>query len=270
MSTVKTTFTLHENYKDFTLSKLEEKTLVPYSLQFTSERLLIQLIGMVFPLIFLFYSFINGLVFPVLLDRFGQQSTAQVTECRMQQTKTGEVPHLYYTYFWKEQTFTGSQYIYGTSDRWAFCAQYASKTIPIRVLVLDPNHSSLLIEGAVPSLTDNLGQIAMLVFFGGLIFAIFYNILYSVVIQIRARSAYPRLLRQGIVLEGEIVTIRGWTHSKTRAYIVSIVYSVESPRKKYLTGRAQARRDDLKGAELPSIGSPVAVLYADDHAHMML
>ncbi|HEX2905801.1 MAG TPA: hypothetical protein VHO69_03000 [Phototrophicaceae bacterium] len=81
------------------------------------------------------------------------------------------------------------------------------------------------------------------------------------------KRRYERLLKHGLLLEGEIVQIRG--HRKS-GYFVTVRYRFCVPDDRVLWGKQSHEREDLRKQELPPPGTPVKVYYADQHAYVML
>jgi hypothetical protein len=270
MMPVKTKFTLHSQYEDFKLNVLrhELKNLD----QSTSKD---SIIFLSLKAIFAGFMLLAGVctvyflaIVPFLFQHFSHETTAQVIECEMIKTKQyGPVPSLTYTYIWNDQPFVDHNSIYGYGM--PECDSYLNQTAAIRVLEPDPNQTRLIAAETSHPVREDIGM-----FIAGLSMGAFgaiglYLFLYAIVQNMRAKHNFLRHTRSGVLLEGEIISIHGNRQVTTQAYIVTIVYGFEA-HKQYLTGRAEARRDDLYKAPLPPVGTPIAVLYADDHAHMML
>jgi hypothetical protein len=265
MSTVKT-FTLHENYKDFKPSQTEIslETLVPYSAQGPIGCLLplLMFAGLMF--ITCIATIYHETGVPLLFQHFSQETVAQVIVCQVSETKPNNyVLQLAYSYTWNSRPLVGQANLYGHNPEG--CASYLNQTIAIRVLEPDPNQTRIAAQMS-PAILLTFIAVVM----GGFGAYGVYLFLYVIILRIRVRFSHPRLTRAGILLEGEILSVRGYSPNKTRDYVVLVKYGFETPRKKYLKGYVEAKRNDLSATSLPPVGTPVAILYADDHAHMML
>jgi hypothetical protein len=73
----------------------------------------------------------------------------------------------------------------------------------------------------------------------------------------------------GVFLEGEVTAVSGYSLSRTGAYYVRIWYQFMGPSKKMVKGYVEAQRQDLK-KNLPAVGTPITVLYGDEHNSMMV
>lgn len=79
------------------------------------------------------------------------------------------------------------------------------------------------------------------------------------------------LARNGRILEGKVVKCDGrMAGSKHRYFRLMVQYQFLSPSGLTLSGKQDARRDDMRYKLRPGPGTPVAVLYADDHNYKML
>lgn len=263
MSTIKTKFTLHREYKHFIpgVTPLNFGTLGS-SCGVMGCLLPVALFYTVFAcaMVFILYEFnVKPLVFRVL----GREVSARVIGCDVITGKhDAEIGVSYrYSYTWSGVSYsdTGRVYGEGLSD----CQQ--SESVTVDILPANPDVTLL----AKYTLQDSFmaGLILMMglfVIFGALAMG------YGYIQYIRNSWMYPRLVKSGVVREGYITHISGETASKSRSYWVSLKYQVKSPTGKVLKGSGRAHRQDLEGKQLPPVGTPVAVLYADDHAHMVL
>jgi hypothetical protein len=265
MSDIKTKFTLHTEYQDFMpgVSHLDFKTLSPGCM--TMGCLLpmtLVSVGISFFLAYMIYGFS---VVPLFIHVFGQDVTGSMIDCRMSENKDGsmKVSSYTYTYSWDNQEFKRVHANFNGED--GDCNQDLNQPISIRVLPFNPvaSRPSADISGlSTMSLSVwGVGVIMILGTFGLCLIHVRY---------VQARIIYPRLTQNGILLEGEITRISGDTPSKSNQYFVSVKYQFQSPTGRILKGRAHAHRQDLRGKDLPPVGTPVTILYADDSAHMML
>lgn len=87
----------------------------------------------------------------------------------------------------------------------------------------------------------------------------------------RAPSRYQRLVDHGLLLDGEIVRARHQiVISRSSTYAIRVVYRFTTPQGRVLKGSQWRDREDLRGRAFPPAGTPVRILYADDHAYRML
>jgi hypothetical protein len=79
------------------------------------------------------------------------------------------------------------------------------------------------------------------------------------------------LARNGRILQGKVMKSNGrLAGSKHRYYKLAVQYEFLSPSGAVLSGKQDARRDDLRHSLLPGSGTPIAVLYVDDRHYKML
>ncbi|MFN8530448.1 MAG: hypothetical protein U0670_17740 [Anaerolineae bacterium] len=70
------------------------------------------------------------------------------------------------------------------------------------------------------------------------------------------------------MLRGEITKARLIdVGAKYRLWRLSIDYCFTSPDGKQIIGKTKAHRNDLEGKALPTEGTPIKVLYLNDHYH---
>ncbi len=80
-----------------------------------------------------------------------------------------------------------------------------------------------------------------------------------------------RLARNGRILEGKVVKCDGrLAGSKRRYYKLTVQYQFLSASGTLLSGKQDARREDMRHKLRPGAGTPVAVLYVDDRHYKML
>lgn len=79
------------------------------------------------------------------------------------------------------------------------------------------------------------------------------------------------LRRQGEIRDGEVIQCLGKKEGQSKhGLVVSVRYKFLSPQGIELAGKQVALRNDLIGKPLPEPGTPVTVLYANDHIHCIL
>jgi hypothetical protein len=120
-------------------------------------------------------------------------------------------------------------------------------------------------ESGVSRLVEDHEKLGMsiVVFLGFLVAAAIFLALFFV----SARKV--RLLRDGQILDGELLACRGELDSE-KDYQLRATYKFVTPEGRSLEGKAEAERNDWKDRSLPASGTPVAVLYLnDDHFRML-
>jgi hypothetical protein len=94
----------------------------------------------------------------------------------------------------------------------------------------------------------------------------------------RAAATKARLIREGQVLPGAIVscTARDETTTEaslgevTRSYLVTVEYRFTTPDGHEIADHDEVDRPDLRRADLPTGDTPVRVLYVDDSTYALL
>ncbi len=94
----------------------------------------------------------------------------------------------------------------------------------------------------------------------------------------RRAAAQERMIREGRVLAGTLIACAGRAETTAEAslgevprlFLVDVEYGFTSPTGQDITDHAEHSRPDLRRAELPEAGTPVRVLYLDDHAYALL
>ncbi|MFN8374501.1 MAG: DUF3592 domain-containing protein [Anaerolineae bacterium] len=101
-------------------------------------------------------------------------------------------------------------------------------------------------------------------------FALLWNIfVWGVILgALNFHRKMTRLAASGETLSGELTSASGGKDDYDHFQVV-FRYTFLSPAGQTLRGTAYAQRDDLLNA-LPAPGTPVVVLYVDDHIHMAL
>jgi hypothetical protein len=92
---------------------------------------------------------------------------------------------------------------------------------------------------------------------------------FSCILLRRKQRREERLTREGRLLEGQVISCAA-SHSSETGHSVELRYSFLAPDGRHVEGKRSERRDDLKDAQLPAPGTPVAVLYADEKLHQVL
>ncbi|GAB4522182.1 MAG: hypothetical protein OHK0046_34440 [Anaerolineae bacterium] len=86
-------------------------------------------------------------------------------------------------------------------------------------------------------------------------------------IQSQVYVRRQRRLRGGtLTLDGKIVSVRREQRWRSRAHYLVVTYRFTTLDGREVTRKAEAFRPDMIHSALPAAGTPVTVLYADDHA----
>lgn len=220
-------------------------------------------------MLLVFYFLITELILDLQFRTEGVATQISITSCHMQRWgKNSHAPRVSYIY-----TVNGVEY----SD---------IKLIPRNNINCDNFPAETLLDGVFiksnPSQSKITAPISnyewggMVNAYFGLTMITFIFVLGSVYMPIAAIRSfigtrrYNRLLKNGQRLQGEIVTIKGEKRGTEKKFHVEVVYQVVTPEGKTLTGKQSKQRQHLTTDSLPAPGTPVWVLYADDHAHVML
>jgi hypothetical protein len=266
MSDIKTKFTLNPNYKNFApqATQIELATL--------SDVDNLGLFCLLIPfLILIAFCFVGLAVIAALsigretLFKYDSQIiTAQVMNCEIGYVEGRAFPRLNYTFKVENQTYKGNVSDRNI-DRYS-CENYPSDTtLQLRYLRSDPRFSR-----ETDYRDDYSSFFSTVTCIGSMIMLwITMSLSRALYRYLEATSIAGQLKRTGILLEGELVSIRGMFRAKG-SYVVVAHYKFMSPHSSLITGYSEAHRSDLKGSPLPLIGTPVTILYADDHSHMML
>ncbi|MBI1279494.1 MAG: hypothetical protein GC179_15295 [Anaerolineaceae bacterium] len=108
--------------------------------------------------------------------------------------------------------------------------------------------------------------------------------IFSLVHTLRTNNAYTRLVRDGILINGQIFEIRvreqrprllgSWLNKPQEKglYFVDYIYKFTSPDEHLIFGKQTIVRPYkyLNDQILPPDGTPIRVLYADNNTHVML
>jgi hypothetical protein len=257
MSDVKSKFTLYAEYKDFVPRKtpIVFKSLSP-RLNSVSQCLPMAFITFFILPLFLFWL-IGSIGMKLTQDRFvreGNELTGIITSCAP--VKSTQNVRVYYSYTFSSVRFSDSQILNGP------CENYVAGDS----MKISPGGANQLI---VPF---------MMICGIPLVLLFLYQYVKTFIDFFYAWPNRSRLRTKGVLLEGEITSISDNKHKlrtrrpleRTTTYRIFIEYQFETPRKKILTGYTEAHRQDLLYQPLPPVGTPVTVLYADDHTHLML
>jgi len=100
--------------------------------------------------------------------------------------------------------------------------------------------------------------------------------------SLRMNKRYEQLVKTGVILNGTIANIRikeqrfsyrdkDFQMKEYRGtYYIVVTYTFKTPDQRMISGEQIRIREDLRDRPLPPIGTPIRVLYADDHTHVML
>lgn len=114
---------------------------------------------------------------------------------------------------------------------------------------------------------------ALLIIMGGLLLSGYYALFHALRRRNAARRRFRALQETHQLVQGKLVDCSGSTEAGLgiqSGFYVYTDYRFYSPTGKTLTGQQKKRRDDLHKQALPTPGTPVRVLYADDDAYVML
>jgi len=96
------------------------------------------------------------------------------------------------------------------------------------------------------------------------------SVLYEVIrLLIKARRCYV-LRRNGILLTGNVMACEHLTKFGKARLILNVTYKFLTPLGVELIDKQTGCRDDLKGKELPTLETPVAVLYVNERLYCLL
>lgn len=221
--------------------------------------------SLMLPLVFLF-----GIWSYWSFEVSGVDVIATVTECQMQEHGENYFePAIVYTYMLDDETYKNRHTVLWRAVN---CGDFpVGSNLEAQYLLDDPSQSRITDADAKATLFWRVFQYGGLIC--GAIMMIGFTIygISGVIKYIMARRSYPLLRKKGILLEGEIVNAE---HQKRGEYenfhFVKITYEFETPDGRILTRSLSRRREDLKDKELPAVGTPITVLYADDYAVIVL
>jgi Protein of unknown function (DUF3592) len=199
-------------------------------------------------------------------SRLSQSSAALVTgEIAARRTITGKSTTYYVTYRFRD---TGEN-IY-EREQVVSAATYArlgeGSPVSVRYLPTDPT-----VSGLGGSDTDNTYlvslTITMIIFIP---FLMIMAVLFKNMIRTTRRKIerQRRLVREGRVLPGQVITCDGRTYKGV--YTVKVRYRFHSPSDNELIRLATRRRNDLRKAKLAQPGTPAAVLYVNSKLYELL
>ena len=102
------------------------------------------------------------------------------------------------------------------------------------------------------------------------IYCLFWGV-YNIGNTLYSNWRYWKLRRTGTLIDGEIVKVeREEPRELHGPHYVIVTYKFETPDGRNLIRMMKNERYDLRNQNLPGIGTPVVVLYANDHAVIML
>lgn len=252
-------FTSNDQLKFTTLNADDERTrnVMKFSLFFYAIPVLAAL------------WFVGGMILrETAFHREGRAIDATVTACQMSDIgKRGIAPEITYSYSAYGNNYEGTDTIITTPDD--ECDDYpAGLTMPALYLPRFPRQSRL-----VDAMTPWYASFTLATYIlGAVMVASFYAFLVYALSKYRFdQRRYERLLRNGILLDGEVVNGRGSYDGRPTKYYATITYRFKNPKGKTLTRRQKRVRDDMRApSNRPLKGAPVKVLYADDDAVVML
>ncbi len=132
-------------------------------------------------------------------------------------------------------------------------------SIEVRFLPDDPHGVRLAGKFA-----DDSGYLMFLIF--AIIFVAISGLL--MLWQVRYMLRNRRLVQTGQLLKGQVVKCGG-KRSKN-SYSINLAYTFQTPDGRWLKRTEKAGRNDLRASMLPSAGTPVTVLYADDQTYRVM
>jgi hypothetical protein len=94
----------------------------------------------------------------------------------------------------------------------------------------------------------------------------------AIFVEFQARHHYLLLRREGVLLDGEVVTAEYEKGSSGRSsnYILKITAEFETPDERLLTRVFEGKIENFISRVLPQPGTPVKLLYANDNTVIML
>lgn len=111
-------------------------------------------------------------------------------------------------------------------------------------------------------MNNTVGVVLLLVFTNG-------AALFALIMGTMCWRRDRHLARNGRRLVGELQGCKGDLDSDNDLR-VTVEYTFQSPTSKVIHDQSSAYRNDLQGQPLPEAGTPVWVLYADDHTYKLL
>lgn len=102
--------------------------------------------------------------------------------------------------------------------------------------------------------------------------ALIIGCLYFIIWKVKADSARERLVCNGQVLNGSVVSCSGKMRGNGEEswYSVKIEYQFFSPQQREIMSHWERDRDDLANLPLPTEGTAILVLYLDDNCYALL
>ncbi len=163
--------------------------------------------------------------------------------------------HVVYAFSYEGRTYQNNQQV----DYGNYLRMEPGTAVEVRFLREDPHQSYL--TGDAPETFGGSGMmfgVAMIMIgIGGALAAIPF---------MRRRK---RLIETGVVVQGELMHIRGYRDSDND-YHIAATYLFNTPDGRVLEGHYDQMRTDMRGTPLPPRFTPVAILYADPHNYRLL
>jgi hypothetical protein len=271
MSSSKAKFTLHPQYKEFVpgTSALEFRTL-SQTTTFWGCMFLFLMLGVCGGMT-LFLTYMTSFVAAGRLSMlvYTQQIEAHVTHCETRDEGDYRYLDINYAY-----TVDGHDYEGKDDTLWKHktealetCGSYEPGT-SIQAIYLKSDQGSSSLKEADIRTSDSTTFMFILLAFSLLgTFFICVSLIWGIYRYLRAKWIYPRLQKKGTVIVGELISIDG---TEKDSVIVTFRYKFMSPKNRWLYGAEKAHKKHLSSIELPGVGTPITVLYADDHAYTML
>jgi hypothetical protein len=205
----------------------------------------------------------------VVLDHIyaseGSEIDATVISCEEHYNRDQQqYPTITYFYRVGETVYQGDQ----TFDSSTSCDFFHPATV-ISALYLpnDPQQSRII--GFEPSFGTRMIDV---LFIGVTLFVMWGSSVFTLAILKYPidKRRFRRLWRNGILIDGEVVAAKKRITRREFGHYVVITYSFQTPNGRTLTRKQSHLRNDLRNTPLPTVGTPVSILYADDDAVVML
>jgi hypothetical protein len=137
----------------------------------------------------------------------------------------------------------------------------------LAVMFLIPVLLSELVKFTSPALRTPETERNIVGFFLLLIVAVYWILRKS-----ETNSALDRMIRNGCVLKGTILSCTGKNtgNGEEYWYSVKVIYKFSNLQQIELVGECERDRDDLNGHPLPREGTAILVLYLDDNTYALL
>lgn len=209
------------------------------------------------------YAGVNEIITRLRLNQSGVEARAEIINLDFtSSTNKGRTTYTYYiTYAYFVRTDNPDQ-----PARYTFRQKVSNDTynslsdgskITVRYLPDSPEISRFVDD------TEDDGKLFALI--GSLIAG---GTLVASSFSLRTRARNRRLEHEGQFIAGKITETNGM--SMKSGYQVTLTYTFISPEGSSLTRKESAIRNDLRKKALPAIGTPVAVVYADEKVYRVL